>query len=121
VLTALACGCAPAESAPLSASVSFVPAPPAVGASALALDLADADGPLLGARVEIEATMSHPGMVPVLADGREVGAGRYEAALDFTMAGEWILFVRATTHAGAVRSATLDVPYVAPAGAGGAR
>jgi hypothetical protein len=71
------------------------PQPPRVGPATITLSLADAAGkPISGARVNLEGNMSHPGMNPVFAEAREVGAGRYQAAIEFTMGGDWIMLVR---------------------------
>ena len=49
--------------------------------------------PSTGARLRLEGLMSHPGMAPVVAEVVERGDGAYDAPLQFTMAGDWILFV----------------------------
>ena len=68
------------------------PSPPAVGPGALTVTLKDQAGqPVDGARLEIEANMSHAGMVPVLASAGESQAGLYRVPLQWTMAGDWIV------------------------------
>jgi len=68
------------------------PSPAQVGPATLRLFLIGADGaPAAGARLAIEGHMTHPGMAPVTADVRETDPGVYEAALRFTMAGDWVL------------------------------
>jgi hypothetical protein len=53
-------------------------------------NLNDPEGrPVDGARLEIEANMSHAGMVPVLASIKESRAGLYRFPLEWTMAGDW--------------------------------
>jgi len=75
--------------------------------------IADADGqPVTGAKVELEGDMSHAGMVPVPAQATEMAAGRYVSSLDFTMAGDWIVTVRATLADGRVVEYQTDVPGV---------
>ena len=71
------------------------PAPPQAGTAGVArLTLRDArQQPLTGARLRIEGHMSHPGMAPVLSAATERGNGTYEAPIEFTMAGDWILVV----------------------------
>lgn len=71
------------------------PRPPRVGPARVTLRVADAAGrPLGGARVRLEANMSHAGMRPVFAEAVEPEPGRYETELAFTMAGDWVVLVR---------------------------
>ena len=73
------------------------PSPPAVGPGALTLTLKDQAGqPIDGARLEIEANMSHAGMVPVLASTAESRAGLYRVPLLWTMAGDWTVDLKFT-------------------------
>jgi hypothetical protein len=66
------------------------PSPPAVGSSTLVVTLNDPGGqPVDGARLEVEANMSHAGMVPVLASAEASQAGLYRVPLRWTMAGDW--------------------------------
>ena len=68
------------------------PVNPAVGAdSTVRVTLDDADGPLRGARVQVEAHMSHPGMAPLVVDASETNSGTYTARVPFSMAGEWTI------------------------------
>lgn len=85
-----------AESAPgLVMRHEVAPQPPKVGPATITVSLSDAAGkPMAGARVKLEGNMSHPGMNPVFADAREIEAGRYQASIEFTMGGDWIVFVR---------------------------
>lgn len=72
------------------------PQPPRVGRATITLSLSDAAGkPISGARVNLEGNMSHPGMVPVFGVAREIEAGRYQASIEFTMGGDWIVLVKA--------------------------
>lgn len=40
--------------------------------------------------------MSHAGMVPVFAEAREIGPGRYQSSLELSMAGDWNVTVHVT-------------------------
>ena len=40
--------------------------------------------------------MSHAGMTPVFGTAQEVEAGHYQGTLHFTMAGDWVILVKAT-------------------------
>jgi hypothetical protein len=71
------------------------PQPPRVGPATITISLADVAGkPIAGARVSLEGNMTHPGMSPVFGEAGEVGSGRYQASLEFTMGGDWIIVVR---------------------------
>ncbi len=87
---AAACG---GPAADVAVSVALAEASPRAGADTIArVTLRDARGrPVSGARVQIEAHMPHPGMMPVVAEAADRGAGIYEARVRFTMAGDWIL------------------------------
>jgi YtkA-like len=70
----------------------IAPDPPSTGLATITLKLMDSAGkPASGARINLEANMSHAGMRPVFSQAREVEAGRYEAALEFTMSGDWVI------------------------------
>ena len=93
-LASLAAGCRPAPSSAEDLQVKWqvTPSPPAVGPATVTLDLRDAaDRAVTGASLRLEGHMTHPGMAPVVADLRENAAGEYEAAITFSMAGDWVL------------------------------
>ena len=111
--------CGPGE-APGTADVALTwtlaPDPPRVGPATLVLHLADGAGrPLRGARLRTEATMSHPGMRPELAEAVELPDGRYQASFRFTMGGEWLVLVSASLPDGRELSRRIDLPHVRPA------
>ena len=69
------------------------PSPAVVGTAAVVrIALRNAQQqPLRGARLQLEAHMSHPGMAPVTAAMIERDAGTYEARVQLTMAGAWVI------------------------------
>jgi hypothetical protein len=72
----------------------ITPDPPRTGLATISLKLADSAGkPINGARISLEGNMSHAGMRPVFSEAREVGSGSYEAPLEFTMRGDWIILI----------------------------
>jgi hypothetical protein len=94
---ALLIGCRKmAEPAPgLVMRYDVAPQPPRVGPATITISLSDAAGkPISGARVNLEGNMSHPGMLPVFGAAREIEAGRYQASLELTMGGDWIVLVK---------------------------
>lgn len=94
-LALAACG-RPAPSADLDA-VFAVPDAPALGRpAAVAVSLSEKGSPVTGAGAKFVADMTHPGMVPVAAPAVEAAPGRYEASLEWTMAGDWSLLFEAT-------------------------
>ena len=118
LLPALAACCLAAACHRTAGDVTFEwtlsPTPPAVDLPVtLSLRLRDgARRPVSGARLRIDAHMSHPGMAPVLAPVTELGDGAYAAALRFTMGGDWMLVVSGTLVDGARVQHRIDVPGV---------
>lgn len=89
------------------------PSPASVGPATVRFSLVDAAGrPVPGARLSVEGHMTHPGMAPVVAEVHETGRGAYEAALSFTMAGDWILIVEGELSDGRRLRRPLSVPGV---------
>ena len=44
----------------------------------------------------LEANMSHAGMSPGFGEAKEIEAGLYQAAIAFTMAGDWVILAHVT-------------------------
>jgi hypothetical protein len=93
------------------------PSPPVVGTPIVArLTLRDTtQNPIIGARLRLEGMMSHPGMAPVSAAVTEKGNGEYEAPLQFTMAGDWILLVTGELPGGTAFTRQIEITGVRPA------
>jgi hypothetical protein len=93
------------------------PSPPLAGTPIVVrLTLRDRDQkPVTGARLRLEGLMSHPGMAPVTAAVTERGNGEYEAPLQFTMAGDWILLVTGELPGGLAFERQIEINGVRPA------
>ncbi|MGD0360139.1 MAG: FixH family protein [Bryobacteraceae bacterium] len=77
------------------------PKPVRIGRATVRLRLSDAAGqPVRHARIALEADMSHPGMRPEFGAAPEVGPGRYQGQVAFTMAGDWVVLIHATLPGG---------------------
>jgi len=63
--------------------------------------MSDRAGRPVEAPLNIEANMSHAGMVPVFTTARREQPGRYSARFDFTMAGDWFVTLRSRLPNGA--------------------
>lgn len=68
-----------------------------------------------GAKLRIDAHMSHPGMAPVTAEMVERVAGTYEARLHLSMAGDWVFVVTGALADGGRITSEIKVPSVRPA------
>jgi len=92
----------PAESGPAIVIESEIsPKPVRIGRATVRLRLSDAAGqPVRHARIALEADMSHPGMRPEFGAAPEVGPGRYQGQVAFTMAGDWVVLIHATLPGG---------------------
>jgi hypothetical protein len=63
-------------------------------ATSVRMTLLDRSGkPASGAKLRVEAHMTHPGMAPVMVDAVERRNGSYEAHLLLSMAGDWVFVV----------------------------
>lgn len=113
-LLLLVCACSPSRSElPVDVHIKVSPSPPSVGPSIVELTVTGPEGPLRLVGLHVEGNMNHPGMSPSEGVVSEMGDGRYRAALDFTMGGDWYLLVSGTTHDGRTFESAIDVPGVA--------
>lgn len=79
----------------------LIPTQPAVGPATLTISLSGATADTLGrAAVQVVGHMTHPGMTPVVATVTARGPDVYDAAMDFTMPGDWMLIVTVRLHDG---------------------
>jgi hypothetical protein len=108
---------APDAADAIRVSWTLEPTPPVVGTPIVArLTLRDsAQQPVTGARLRLEGLMSHPGMAPVNAAVVERGNGEYDAPLQFTMAGDWILVVTGELPGGTPITKQIEIVGVRPA------
>jgi hypothetical protein len=91
------------------------PQPARVGPVTVTFKLADANSkPLTGAHIAIEADMSHPGMSPLFSEAKESEPGRYQAHLEFSMAGDWVILLHVTLPDGKKLERQIDVRGVQP-------
>lgn len=110
-------GCRGGAEAPPGVSVAheIAPQPPGVGPATVTLRVTDAAGrAVTGTRVKVEGNMSHAGMAPVFAEAGEVAPGRYQAHLEFTMGGDWLLLIDLTLPDGRRLQRQVEVKGVRP-------
>jgi hypothetical protein len=95
----------------VTVELTMTPAPAAVGGvSGAVLTLRDrARQPVRGATLRVEAYMSHPGMAPVIATPVERADAVYEAPLQFTMSGDWIVRVSGTLPDGRTVNQQIEI------------
>lgn len=58
--------------------------------------------------------MSHAGMTPVFAEAQETSDGTYRASLELSMAGDWVVVVRAVLPDGRQVERQFEINGVAP-------
>jgi hypothetical protein len=91
------------------------PQPARVGPVTVTLKLADATGkPITSAHIAVEADMSHAGMSPEFTEAKETEPGRYQAHLQFQMAGDWVILLHITLPGGKKLARQIDVRGVRP-------
>ena len=117
VATFLAAGCSRRVESSTFVAIEheFSPEPARIGPATVTLRLADsAAKPITGAHVAIEADMSHAGMSPKFAEAKETDPGRYQAHLEFPMAGDWVILLHITLPDGKKLERQFDVRGVRP-------
>jgi hypothetical protein len=104
----------PAQSLPgVAVEYEISPQPVTTGPATVTVKLADAAGrPISAAEVSVEGDMAHAGMSPVFADARELPGGRYRAALNFAMAGDWVVILHVKLPGGQTLERQIDVKGV---------
>jgi YtkA-like protein len=113
-----AVACRSDPSTQITAEWTIEPSPPLAGSDVTArVTLRDnANTPVGGAKLHLEAQMSHPGMSPVLSDMVERGDGVYDARLRLTMEGDWTLVVAGELRDGTRITKQLDLAGIRRAG-----
>jgi hypothetical protein len=113
ILFFAACQKKSASEPSITVEAELTPQPPRVGATSITLRVADANGrPLSGARIRLEGHMSHAGMRPVVSEASEAEPGRYQASLEFTMAGDWVILIYLALPDGSRLERQLEVKAV---------
>jgi hypothetical protein len=101
VAIAVGMGChrPPNTSSGIMVEFQIEPKPVRVGPVVVSLTLtAKASRPVTGARIAVEADMTHAGMSPVFAEANEVQPGLYVSHLALGMAGDWVILLHGTLH-----------------------
>jgi len=114
-LMLLLASCARSEETPPHLTIGWTPMPIAGRESVAEIQLNEAMArPVTGARLRLEAFMTHPGMAPLSAAVEEQGHGRYRARVRFTMAGDWVVRLQGTRADGRRIDVQDDVRRVRP-------
>ena len=96
LLAAAMVACAPPDPNRLTILPETKIAPSGAGPISFIFKVVQAGNPLAGAKVTVQNTMTHAGMVPTLRIAQEIGQGVYQAQnLEFQMAGDYVLIVTA--------------------------
>ena len=101
---------ASANAADSPVEVSLLTRPARVGPAALEVRVVRDGVGVEGATVRFTGDMTHAGMIPVLADGVELGDGVYRSdGFAFDMAGDWVITVDVRHADGSRDQGTLAV------------
>ncbi len=116
VAASFATGCfKPHDFSAITVEHAIAPDPPKIGAATVVLKLADAAAkPVSGARITLEADMSHAGMAPVFEETTETEPGRYQGHLKFGMAGDWVILLHIRLPGGQTLERQFNVSGVRP-------
>jgi hypothetical protein len=82
-----------------------VKSPERIGLNTVTCKLSgEAQKPVSGARISLEADMTHAGMSPTFGEAKETSPGTYFGVIDLNMRGDWVVMV----HVVMADSARLD-------------
>ena len=96
LLATVVVACAPPDPNKLVILPETKIAPSGAGPTSFIFKVVQAGNPLVGAKVSVQNTMTHAGMVPTIRIAQEIGQGVYQAQnLEFQMAGDYVLIVTA--------------------------
>jgi hypothetical protein len=123
VLLLVLTGCRPGNKAQGGSSAQALPAgmsvkielegEPKIGNVPMLIYILNDNQAVTGAKVNIEATMTHAGMTPALAEAQETEAGLYRAdPVELEMSGDWIVTATITLPDGSKFSA--NKPFSVP-------
>lgn len=80
--------------------------PQKIGVNTVTCKLAEAEKPakdhlpLTGARISLEANMTHPGMSPAFGEVKETSPGTYSGTVELNMRGDWVVTAHVVTPDG---------------------
>lgn len=111
LLAAVGCRGKSAAGSGMPIQTEVAPQPVRVGESTVTIrGIVDGLGaPLAGVHIQVEGDMAHPGMAPVFSDARETAPGTYQAQIEFTMPGDWVLLEHIRLADGTKIERQLDV------------
>lgn len=82
------------DSKEVSVHLDIAPQPVREGPATITIRLTDPSGmSVSNAHIDVEGDMSHPGMAPVFGRANELAPGSYQAHLDFSMPGDWVVLL----------------------------
>ena len=115
----LAAACGSSRAADITIAWTIDPMPPAAAAITIVrFTLTDSQGTRVGgARLRLDAHMTHPGMAPVTSDVVEMSVGTYQSRIRLSMAGDWVFVVSGDLPDGHRITREIQVPAVRPADA----
>ena len=97
----------------IAVKAQITPQPARVGPTTVSIELADpSQKPVSRAAIMVEADMSHPGMSPVFAEAQETAPGSYQAPVDFSMGGDWVVLLHIKLADGRKIERQMDVKGV---------
>lgn len=112
-VVAASCGRPAAPQPAVEIGHEISPWPARVGPGMVTLRMSNPGGrAVTGARIALEADMSHPGMRPEFGQATEIEAGRYQGRLLFSMAGDWVILMHITLPGGQTMDRQWDVKGV---------